>query len=515
MVLSFPYTGSLTFVAFVAWIPLLLVEAHISAKRYRSGKVLLHAYISFFIYNVGATWWVIYASSEGASLAFILNSLIMALVFYLFHLTKKHVGSKEGYIALIIYWIAFEYFHFNWESSWPWLTLGNVFSIHPSWVQWYSYSGTLGGSLWVLVINLLLFRAYSNVLIKGESWKIQTPLFYLAGFFLIVPLSISLISYYNYTEQGREIEVVAVQPNIDPYNEKFETGVFSQVDKMLQLAAKKVTKNTELIVGPETAISQSVDEDRFGKSGMYKFLESARSQFNNPVIYIGASTHKFFDVKHSSASQKVDLGGGYYESYNTSLMLEDDRFEFIHKSKLVPGVEKIPFTKYLPFLEDLSIDLGGTRGTLGVEKEPRVFRSKNFSFAPVVCYESIFGEFVSIQCRKGAQLICIVTNDGWWRDTPGYKQHMSFARLRAIENRRDVVRSANTGTSCFIDQRGDSRNETDWWVPDVIKSKVRLNNNVTFYTTYGNVMGRSFSFVGLLLILYTFVKRFKRYVINK
>ena len=128
----------------------------------------------------------------------------MAVTFYGFHLTKKYVGHKEGVIALVLYWIGFEYFHYDWESSWPWLTFGNVFSIHPSWIQWYSVSGALGGTLWILVINLLLFRTVENVYLKKESWRIQTPLFYLAGAGLIIPLVISLITYYSYEEQKKQ-----------------------------------------------------------------------------------------------------------------------------------------------------------------------------------------------------------------------------------------------------------------------------------------------------------------------
>src|SRR5690606_1897622 len=160
MTISFPYTGSLTLVVFISWVPLLFVEEYISIKNYRSRKVFTNAYLTFFIYNLGTTWWVWNASGGGAALAIILNSLLMTFGFYFFHLTKKHVGKKEGYISLFIYWIAFEYFHYNWEMSWTWLSLGNTFSITPSWVQWYSYTGVLGGSIWILLINLLVFRIY-------------------------------------------------------------------------------------------------------------------------------------------------------------------------------------------------------------------------------------------------------------------------------------------------------------------------------------------------------------------
>ena len=516
MFVSFPYSGSLTLVVFISWVPLLFIESFVITKKYRSGKVFIHAYISFFIYNLFSTWWVWNASGGGAALAIILNSLFMAIIFYFFHLTKKHIGSKEGYISLLIYWVAFEYFHYNWEMSWTWLTLGNTFSIVPSWVQWYSYSGVLGGTLWILMINLLIFRMCQNVLLKGETWRIQTPLIWLSGFFLVVPMTISLISYYSYQQKGKTIEVVAVQPNIDPYNEKFVPGqLIDQLEKIVGLAGSKVTNNTSLIVAPETAISASFFERDIKQLRFFQYLINEKKKLHDIPWYIGASTMREFKKKNSRASLPLN-SGGFIEYYNTSFLIDDtNEPSFVHKSKLVPGVEIIPFSNYFPFLEELSIENGGTSGSLGIEKEPKIFETEKFRFAPVICYESIYGEWVAEQCRKGAELICIATNDGWWGDTPGYKQHMSFARLRAIENRRCIVRSANTGISCFINQRGDVSQATSWWVPDVIKGNISLNKDITFYTKYGNVLGRSLGFVSVLLLIYTFVKRFKnKYVRN-
>lgn len=512
LVLSFPYSGSLTPLVFVAFVPLLLVESYISTKRYRSRKVFTHAFITFIIYNVGTTWWVWNADASGAVLAFIANSLLMTATFYLFHLTKKHVGAKEGYISLLIYWIGFEYLHFNWEASWTWLTLGNTFSITPSWVQWYSYSGVLGGSFWILCINLLIYRVYQNLWIKGESWRIQTPLFIVAGAFFVIPMTISLITYATYEEEKNPFEVVAIQPNIDPYNVKFTSPPMEQLQKMGELMLSKATKSTDLILAPETAISRSFDENKFKRLGYYPYLKFIQTQLDNVPICIGASTVRFFDKKNSRSSRLFNGGPGFVEYYNTSIFLdENSEPQFIHKSKLVPGVESIPFSDYFPFLEDIAIQNGGTSGTLGTEPHAKVFYGKDVRIAPVVCYESIYPGWVAEQCRNGAQLICIATNDGWWKDTPGYKQHCSFSSLRAIENRRSIARSANTGTSCFVNQRGDIHQATKWWEVDVIKETLNLNSKQTFFTTYGNVMGRSFAFVAALLILFTFVKRFKKY----
>ncbi len=517
MVLCFPFTGSITPLVFVAWIPLLFVESFISRQNYRSGKVFIHAYLAFFIYNIGTTWWVWNASQGGSLLAFLFNTLLMAITFYAFHLTKKYVGNKEGIIALVLYWIGFEYFHYDWESSWPWLTFGNVFSIHPSWIQWYSVSGALGGTFWVLVINLLLFRTVENVFLKKETWRIQTPLFYLAGAALIIPLTISLITYYNYEEKNDPIEAVLIQPNLDPNqpdektpSQKFGSNPLQQSLVMLQQAEELVTPKTDLILAPETAYWSELEEENIKSEQLYGLLTSAQSSLNNADILWGVSSSRVFDKK-SFVTQTPIGDGRFKESYNASLLITSDgEPSFIRKSKLVPGVEKVPFANVFPFMSDWAISMDGTQVGYGVEGAPKIFTTEKFKLAPVICYESIFGGFVAEQCNLGAEVICIITNDGWWRDTPGYKQHASFASLRAIENRRSVLRSANTGTTCVINQRGDITQATKWMETTAIKATVNLNRNSTVYSEYGDVLGRSFGFVSIFLLLFTFVRRFKK-----
>ena len=272
MTVSFPYTGSLTPLVFVSWIPLLILEDYITRKNYRSGKIFLHAYITFLVYNIGTTWWIWNASLNGAIGAFVLNALLMTFAFFAYHLTKKYVGKKEGYLSLFFFWIAFEYLHYHWELSWPWLRLGNTFSIVPSWVQWYSYTGTLGGTFWVLFLNILGFRIIQNVFIKKETWRIQTPLVWTFGFLILIPIGISLSSYYRYTEEKNPVEVVVVQPNIDPYNEKFTGPLEAQLAKIADLAASKITAKTKFVIAPETAISQGFYEEDISQVFALQYL---------------------------------------------------------------------------------------------------------------------------------------------------------------------------------------------------------------------------------------------------
>lgn len=508
MVVAFPYTGSLTPLIFVAWIPLLLVDGVILEQKHHPSNVYIHALITFLIFNVGTSWWIWNASAEGAVLAILVNTILMSLLFLLFHLTRKFVGSKQGYIGLLFYWMAFEHMHFHWDIAWPWLTLGNYFSIFPSWVQWYSYTGAQGGTLWILIINLLLFRALFNILVRKETRIVQTPLFWLAGIGIAIPMLISLITYFSYEEKGKPIDVLVIQNNVDPYS-KFSLDPYSQVDVMMNMISKKIDDKTDLVLLPETCLAdKTLRENNIERDRMYNYIVNKLNQVGVDKIHLGSFTLRMFDTIHSDATRHEN--GVYYEIYNSSLFMQRDKpVQLAHKSKLVPGIELIPFSELFPFLAELAKELDGPQGSLGVDEIPVVFKSKEFNFAPVVCYESAFGDHVATQCRLGAQFISIITNDGWWGDTPGYKQHQSFASLRAIENRRSVARSANTGSSCFVNQRGDILQATAWWEPAIIKGQIHCNTEVTFYTKYGDVMGRVSKFVFLLLLLYTFVSWFK------
>lgn len=509
MVISFPYTGSLTLLVFISWIPLLFVEREIANRNYRSFKVFIQAYLTFLVYNIGTTFWIWFASPGGAIMAFTLNALIMALTFYLFHLTKKKLGAKLGYLSLFVYWVGYEYMHHIWELSWPWLTLGNSFSILPQFVQWYSVLGAISGSLWILLINFLGFKLIENIVFRKQKWNSQTRM--IIGYFalIVIPIGVSLVQYANYQEKQNPIEVVVIQPNIDPYNEKFVSSLEGQLKKLFDLADTKVRKTTDIVIAPETAISQGFFEEEFVQLPFYHYIKMRKNNWGNTSFYSGASTARFFDKPFSRASRKM-RGGGYYESYNSSLLMdEQNTLSFLHKSKLVLGVEKIPFSNWLPFLEELSIQNGGTSGTLGIEREPNVLSTNKFVFAPLICYESIYGDFNATQCRKGAQVIFVITNDGWWQDTPGYKQHMSFSRLRAIENRRSVARSANTGTSCFINQRGDVLQQTEWWKPAAIRQSINLNDELTVFSRLGDLTGKTAAFGAALLLLLTVLKMLK------
>ncbi len=511
LVLCFPFTGSITPLVFIGLVPLLLVENELIDLNKNRFHFYPHAYLTFLIYNIGTTWWIWNSTEIGGVMAFVFNSLLMAWAFQVYHFIHRKLSKENGIWALLIVWTAFEFIHLNWELSWPWLSFGDVFSIRINWVQWYEYSGVLGGTIWVILSNILCFKLVQK-LKKNKGLKPHLSFISLIISVLFIPIVLSFAILYSLPDVSKESgnEVVVVQPNIDPYNEKFDPNstVDSQIEKMFSLATSKVDNNTSLVVCPETAISQGFIESELTAYTFYNLLTNQLNKWKKTDLLIGASTYNIFEKKHSRASIKIPNEEGYYESYNSSLYLSrKNKASFIHKSKLVLGVEKIPFSHYLPFLEEYSINNGGTSGTLGIEQYPKIFKRK-MNVAPIICYESIYGEFVTEQSKQGAEFLCIMTNDGWWGNTPGHKQHFSFARLRAVENRKWVARSANTGISGFIDEKGHVIQKSTWWAEDALKQKVISLKGNTFYATHGDYLGRVAVILLVILIPYSIV--FKR-----
>ena len=302
MVLSFPFTGSFTVLLFIAWIPLLILEKDIYERRLKSSYLFVHAYIAFLIYNIGTTWWIYFASPGGAYMAFTLNALLMCLGFFLFHFLKKKLGRSIGYFSFFVCWLGFEYAHHYWELSWPWLSFGNAFSIHPELVQWYEWTGISGGTLWVLLVNFSLFLLIERLWYKRQTLKANYRLVLILCGIIIIPISYSLYRYHSYIESKNPIEVVVLQPNIDPYGEKFTSGVEGQLVKLFRLADKAITPKTEIILAPETAISQGFFEEEITQHSFYHLMMRYKTNWGNNALFIGASSARFFPTKHSRAS---------------------------------------------------------------------------------------------------------------------------------------------------------------------------------------------------------------------
>ncbi|MDE7149006.1 MAG: apolipoprotein N-acyltransferase [Bacteroidales bacterium] len=531
---------------FVAWVPLLWAEDYAYRRRKEAaaskaagnagdvaGKprpyhVFLYALVAFLVWNVLTTYWI-WNSTPAAALAWVANALLMAAVFWLYHVTTRRLPSHSARGGvLIVYWLAFEYIHHIWDISWPWLTLGNVFATQPAWVQWYEYTGTSGGSLWVLLVNML-FLAWCKATVAAAPKRERTIKAAAVCLAILLPVGGSIWRYTHYRSAGHRVETVVVQPNIDPYGEQYDIPPVDAVKRMLFLGEYALSPQTRFLVTPESMIQEYVWEHKLANSPSVTAIQGFLDEYPGLSVVAGISTYSRLAPEDSAtrgARRRPDIFGApvHYLAHNTVMVIDTasgrealppyaqrPAFALRHKSKLTPAVEIMPLVDKIGFLEKWAIDLGGIVGTLGTDAAPKVFRSvrpdDTVCYADVICYESIFGDYVTGFCRKGAELLFISTNDGWWGDTPGHRQHAEYARLRAIENRRDIARSANTGISAFISPRGDVLQRTAYWEPAVIKHNMKTNRELTFYSRYGDMLGRMSAPVSLLLLLGSLVLR--------
>lgn len=500
----------LTLLIFVAWVPLLWVE-----DRARNGRQFFAiTYLHMLLWNILTTWWVWNASLPGALGAFFANSLIMCLPWMLARAIKKRWGPKIGYASLIVFWLAFEFLHQNWDLSWPWLTLGNAFATHPQWVQWYEYSGASGGSCWVLLSNVLAYSLFTHYRESGRTRQYYINLSLWVALLFIPMLASRLIlnteakrAAAAFAEAGKN--VVVVQPNVDPYTEKFAGDIDGQIQKLIVLSEKEIDANTTLVVWPETAVPAQVWENEIKTNFFYKPIWSFLQRHPRVNLLTGIDSYKNYgtDKKNAPPTARFEQNSGsYYDAFNTAAFFDaDTSIQLYHKAKLVPGVETLP--SFLNFMGKWFEDFGGISGTLGRDSERKVFIpwDEHFKAAPIICYESIYGDYITEYVRKGANILTIITNDGWWGDTPGYKQHMNYGRLRALETRKWIARSANTGISCFIDPVGNVISPQPWDEPAAIKLAIPVDSRQTFFVKYGDLLSRAAAILSGVILLWALV----------
>jgi len=519
--LGFPMIP-LTPLLFVAFIPLLMVEDDISKSREGASKweVFKYSYFSFVLWNILTTYWVANTAFSAALIAFLVNSLFMCIPFVAFHQVKK-VVPKLGWMAFVAFWISFEYLHLRQEATWPWLTLGNAFATFPSMVQWYEFTGVFGGSLWILVGNVLLYKWLSPKLISWFSLSKENGIsennfinekmakgdWIRVALFFVLPLAFSFYLFATHSEKGAAKEIVVVQPNFEPHYVKFDISPRESMEQFLKLSAEAVGSETDYLVFPETSFFR-IRTNNFKTDRQIKRLQNFVDKYPKLKLVTGLGTRKIYEKgeKHGPAVRvRPQLGRDtiFWESHNSAIQLTSgsEEIDFYLKSKFVPGAEIFPYHRFLFFFKPIVDKLGGSVSGFASQPERSVFKGDGTAVAPVICYESVFGEYCNGYIQAGPEAIFIVTNDGWWDNTAGHRQHLAFAQLRAIETRRSIARSANSGISAFINQRGDIISATRYDEPAALKGTIQFNNSRTFYSIWGDLIGRIAGYLAILIIL--------------
>ncbi len=502
------------FIMFIALVPLLLIEHDhfLNKDKNKTKNLFWYPVITFAIFNLLTIWWVWYAHVLGAIVGIPLNTLVMTLPFMAFHYAKRNLGPRLGYFSLIVFWVAIEYLYLNVQVNFPWVLFGNAFFNDVAFIQWYEVTGVFGGTAWILILNILFTRLLIGLNTSLSFQENKGTISWILAF-LIIPIVISVVRFYTYEEEKNPYECVVLQPNIDPYEKFGGIPQSEQTNYLLELAKASVTAETDYIIAPETFINNRTWHSTLEHQSDVILLKRFLSDFPNAKLVIGAMTYKQYGPGDTLTNTCKPYGkeGYYYDSFNTAIQLDNsDEIPMYHKSRLVTGAEWMPSFKKFKKFQKYAIKLGGIMRSHATQENRESFVSPQDScmVGPVICWESIFGEYVSKYVKDAdANLLFIITNDGWWKDTAGHRQHNSFAHLRAIETRRSIARSANTGISCLIDQRGVEIDRIGWWERDYIKGTLNASDHLTFYVKHGDYLARIAGFLGVIMILFAFVKR--------
>ena len=482
VLLSLGWLGASGVALLVALIPLL----YITSQPIGFWRCALWVGVAIALWSVLTVWWVWYAAPIGVVAAVVINVVALGGVVMLYRWAARRLPRAAAYVILVAGWIGFEWVYTIGQVSFPWLVLGNGFANDIWAVQWYSITGVFGGSLWALVANILLWEALGH---RSRACAVA------AAAWIVVPVAVSVAMFYGYDMPSHKVKVTVIQPNIEPYTEKFTLSQQVQTANLIELI-RTSPRDAGFVAMPETAIDEGIWEGRMNMSpSIGQMQELIDEQMPGAQFIVGATTFKQYlpGEKVSPTARYSEEGGFWYDIYNSSLAMDSTGvIQVHHKSKLVTGAEMMPFYRITKHLKFLIVDLGGITGQLGVDTSHVVFTSPGgIRTAAPVCYESVYGEDFSRFVLGGAQLMFVVTNDGWWHDTPGHRQHFSYSRLRAIETRRAVARSANTGISGFIDPQGRVLQTLGWDRRGSLTAWLPLGDNITFYTRYGDYIGRT------------------------
>jgi apolipoprotein N-acyltransferase len=510
MGLSFP-PFPFPYLSFIAFIPFL----YVIEKRESLASLNRFTYFTIFIFNLITLYWVGSWTKEtdkflmisGITLLFF-NPLFYLIVTSLYHFSKRSFNKKIALYLFPLYWVSFEYLYSLTDLRFPWLTLGNCLPYFQKFIQIADIIGVYGLSLIILYINIFIYLAVNDF---KEVKKIKYNFVITAAVIFIAVMLYGIIRINTFRSDEDKIKVGLVQPNINPWT-KWEVGnLDAQLDLYLNLSEKAAEGGAKLIIWPESALPVYLlsgnNEPQVTRIRNFVTAHNVFLMTGMPDVNI------YFNKNEAPAEAKKTRIGALYTSYNSVLLFSPYTLDVqkYKKVMLVPFGEHVPFVEDLPFLGDfIKWEVGISSWNVGKDKTVlELTNNANTSIkaAGVICIESIYPDFIAGFVQKGANLLVVVTNDSWYGYSSGPFQHKVIAVLRAVENRKTVVRAANGGISCIIYPLGDTISETKFFTRDVLLGEAGIQSGITFYSKYPLIIPLFVSLISILtIIIFTFKK---------
>ena len=479
-----PFPFPFTLFLFVAFVPYFFVVT----KKQTLLKVNSASYLTFFVMSLITVFWV--GSWQSAADPFLMISGVVLVLFLpcvmlinstLYFLSRKVFKKDLSLYFFPFFWVTGEYILTLTDLKFPWLTIGHGLAKFTSFIQIADIVGAFGLSFIVLWINIFIYKGIKSF---KENTRVGLIYFSVAASVFILIIIYGFVKISSTDNDEKKIKVGVIQPNLDPWN-KWELGGLDNIlENYFELSQKCVDEGAQLILWPETALPVYLLSGTYQNevNSIYSFLTK-----NNVSLLTGMPDFIIYDKNAPRNAKYSEVGKYHYVTYNSILLLQPNQSEIQRygKMQLVPLGEHTPFVDQLPFLGDL-LKWGVGISGWNVGQDTTVFKFINdkdtIKVGGLVCYESVFPTFPNYFADRGAQFLTVLTNDSWYGKLSGPYQHKEFANLRAIENRRAVVRCANGGVSCLINKFGVTEVETEMFTRTHLVVDVPLNNEKTFYT---------------------------------
>ena len=330
-----PYQG--TPLLLVAFVPLLLIARHVTTHTYKRPlfTFLKYIYCAFFLWNFVTIWWINNSTPEGGIFTLLFNAYCFSISFLLFFWTKKNLGLYWGYLGFIVYWISMEYLHLFGSLSFPYLNLGNGLAAMPKWIQWYEYTGTFGGTFWLLAANIGIYHCFFEPIPTNRKWAYL----FATTIWIIAPILTSYYIYFHYEERGEIVETVVVQPSINPhtcrfYENKQVATPTRRLENCIHLSSQALTKRTQLLVWPESAINYNFEEAALATNPLVKYMAQFRATYPQLTLLTGIPTIKKYGTQCPTTTAIRGSSGCYRDWFNSALCLHHHgQFSLYHKIK--------------------------------------------------------------------------------------------------------------------------------------------------------------------------------------
>jgi apolipoprotein N-acyltransferase len=499
--------------ACVGLVPLLIALAR--AGRLRAALGLTYA--AMFVFHLITLNWTggyVHGKDPYMMIAGAMTMIVHPVFYFLplgaYFLVRTKFGEKAGLVSLPFLWVGYEYSHSLSEWSFPWLTIGNSQSYDLARIQFISFTGIWGLSLWILTVNAAAYVLYRKLICAPEEFRARPAIRQAAALALLYLLPSAVGTYMlsgapppgDPAGSGKPVTVGIIQSNVDPWA-KWESPDFDLASLYTGLTRRLMKENPlhppQIVLWPETAIPgyPLLPLSR-------PLLDRVRSSIDSMHVSVLtgiAHAVSYADSSMAPASaRRSQRSGQRYDTFNAAAFIEPGEGEipWYGKMKMVPIAERIPYADVFAFLDFMrwGVGIGGWQ----IGPGPVVFtdRATGVKFSSIICYESTYPGFVASFVRKGASFIALITIDSWWGKMSGAYQHRQFAVFRAVENRRWIARCAVGGISCFIDPYGRSYDDTEMFTQRTLARTIGTESGLTFYTKHGDWLGEITLLVGLL-----------------